>query len=89
MNEVVAIMFTKKVSANEGVADESMSGGHFDPRNTKNGEAHLDELHERCQELSIPQRLQSAIHQIIDSQDPQRFCDLLFISNGYSAGIFA
>ena len=34
-------------------------------------------LHERCQELSMSHRLQSAIHQIIDSKDPQQFRDLL------------
>ena len=62
MNDVGAIMFTKEVRAHEEVTDESMSGGHFDPWNTENGKGHLDELHERCQELSIPQRLQSAIH---------------------------
>ena len=70
-------MFSERVRAHEEVTDKSMSGGHFDAWNTENGKGHLDELHERCQELSIPQRLQSAIHQIIDSQDPQRFCDLL------------
>ena len=77
MNDVGEILFTERVSANKGVTKESMRAGHFDPWNTENGEGYLDELHERCQELSIPQRLQSAIHQIIDSQDPQRFCDLL------------
>ena len=70
MNDVGDIMFTERVSANEGVTDESMSGGHFDPWNTENGKGHLDELHERCQELLFPQRLQLDIHQIIDSQDP-------------------
>ena len=31
MSDVGAILFTERVSANEGVTDESMSGGHFDP----------------------------------------------------------
>ena len=81
MNDVGAIIFTERVRAHEEVTDESMSGGHFEPWNTENGKGHLNELHERCQELSIPQRLQSAIHQIIDSKDPQRCRDwLLFLT---------
>ena len=77
LNDPGAILFTERVSANEGVTHESMSGGFFDPWNTESGEEHLDELHERCQEWLIPQRLQSAYHQIIDSKYPQRFRDLL------------
>ena len=71
------MQFKKRDSAHEEVTNESINGVHFEPWNTKKGEGHLEEMHERCQELAISHRLESAIHHIIGSGNLQRFCALL------------